>query len=187
MHNSVDVFAGAPTPLGSIIHSMVDEEIQEGPLTARQPISWQAHEYVHVEKTPDWYWALGLIAIAGAVVALMYENILFALLILILAFVLALFAARQPNVIHFSLTQRGVRIEEELYPYNALESFAVHELSPNHAPKLILKPKKFLAPVIVIPIEDVDADDVHDFMLAFLEEDEHTEPTIHHVMEWLGF
>ncbi|MBP9749413.1 MAG: hypothetical protein KBD21_01675 [Candidatus Pacebacteria bacterium] len=154
---------------------------------ARTPISWDAHEYVHVEKSPDWYWALGLLAIAGATGALLMENVLFAVFIIIVSFVLALVASRQPNVLRFSITQRGVRIDDTLYQYSALDSFAIDEPTPNHTPKLILKQKGFFESVIIIPILDVDADDVHDFLIAFLEEDEHIEPLTHRLMEWLGF
>ena len=164
---------------------MEEDEIQFR--NSREPISWDAHEYVHVEKTPDWYWALGLIAVAGTVAAILFQNLLFAVLILVMAFVLALFAKRKPEVFRFSVTQRGVRIDDTLYPYSSLEWFSIDELSPNHVPKLILNPKHFFAPVIVIPILDVDPDEVHDFLIAFLDEEDHPEPVIHRIMEWLGF
>lgn len=154
---------------------------------ARPPIEWEAHEYVHVEKTPEWFWALGLIAVAGSIAAVLYDSVIFAVYILIAAFVLALFANRQPNVVRFAVTQRGVRIDDVLYPYNSLESFAVDELSPNHTPKLILESRKAFAPKLVIPLEGVDADEVHDFIARFLPEDDHIEPLSHRVMEWLGF
>ncbi len=154
---------------------------------ARKPISWETHEYVHVEKSSDWYWALGLLAVAGATGALLMENVLFAVFILIASFVLALASSRQPNVMHFSVTQRGVRIDDTLYPYTALDSFSIDEPTPDHTPKLILKQSKPLAPIIVIPIVDVDPDDVHDFLTAFLREDDHIEPLTHRFMDWLGF
>lgn len=155
--------------------------------TARQPIEWRAHEYVHFEKSQDWYWILGLVAVAGAVAAILFNNVLFALLILIAAFVVALFAGRKPDIVSFSLTQRGVRINDTLYPFSNLKSFGIVERSSNHIPKLILEPKGHLAMHIYIPLENVDVDHVHDFLLDFVFEDEHEEPLIHHFMEWLGF
>ncbi len=155
--------------------------------TTKRPITWEAHEYVYVEKTSDWYWALGVLAIAGIAGALFYENVLFALFILIASSVLALFASRHPDVVKFSLTQRGVRIDDVLHPYNSFVSFAVDEITPQHIPKLILKPTHALSPLIVIPIVDVDPDDVHDFLRLFLKEEDHYEPLTHRMMEWLGF
>ncbi len=155
--------------------------------TARQPIEWVAPEYVHVEKSQDWYWVLGLLAVAASVGAMLFNNVLFALLILISSFVLALFAGRKPNNVHFALAQRGVRIDDALYPFSNLKSFSIAELSPNHVAKLILEPKAHFAMSVYIPLLNVDVDHVHDFLLDFLPEESHEEPLIHHLMEWLGF
>lgn len=167
------------------MNTEIDEVPSQG--TQRQPLSWQGHEYVHTEKTPDWYWALGLIAVAGAVASLLFNNVLFAVLILFGAFALALFAAREPKEVTFTLTQRGLRVNDVLYPYQSLESFAVDELSKNHIPKLIIESKRMFTPTLIIPLENVEEDHVHDFLLDFLPEEEHVEPVSHRIMEWLGF
>jgi hypothetical protein len=167
---------------------MVDtEEHVDAPHTHRQPLKWKALEYVHAEKTPDWYWALGLIAVAGSIAALLFNNVLFAVLILFGAFVLALLASRHPEEISFALTQRGIRVNDTLYPYQTLDSFNVDELSKDHTPKLIVEAKSFFTPTLVIPLIGIDADRVHDFLLDFLPEEEHVEPLSHKIMEWLGF
>lgn len=153
----------------------------------RQALSWKGHEYIHFKKTADWYWALGLIAVAGAMAALVFNNVLFAILILILAFVLAIFASRHPEEVSFSITQRGVRIDDALYPFQTLESFGIEEVSTQHIPQLILKSKKNLVPNIVIPLEHVNANEVHDFLHTYLQEEDLKEPLTHKVMEWLGF
>lgn len=154
---------------------------------ARQAISWKGHEYLHFKKTTDWYWALGLIAVAGAMAALVFSNILFAILILVLAFVLAIFAAREPEEVSFTISQRGVRIDDTLHPFQTIEAFGIEEMSPEHIPQLILKSKKHLVPNIVIPLEHVSANEIHDFLHNYLPEEELVEPLTHKVMEWLGF
>ena len=165
----------------------MEEEEFERPSTTRQPIRWEAYEYNHAEKPSEWYWALGLVAIAGCVAALLFNNVLFAILILIAAFVLAVFAAREPNIVQFAVTQRGIRINNKLYPYNTLESFSIEEQSDDGISKLIVNPENFLSPLIIIPIEGVDPDEIHDYLLLSLEEADHTEPLAHRIMEWLGF
>jgi hypothetical protein len=152
----------------------------------RAPITWEAHEYVHAEKNRDWYWALGLIAIAGAVAALLFNNVLFAVLIIIASFSLALFASRKPDLVTFTLSQRGVRVDDDLYPFQSLESFGIDE-TPNKTPKLILKSNKIFSPGLVIPLEGIHPDEVHDFLLDFLPEGDHAESLSHHLMEYLGF
>ena len=155
-------------------------------MNVRAPISWEAHEYVHVEKTKDWYWALGLMAVAGAVAALLFNNVLFAVLILATLFALALFASRKPDLVSFTITQRGVRVDDTLYPFQALASFAVDD-ETGDIPKLILVSNKLFAPNLVIPLEGIEPDDVHDFLLDYLLESDHVEPLSHKVMVYLGF
>jgi hypothetical protein len=154
---------------------------------AKQPITWRSYEYLHFEKNAEWYWALGLITVSGAITALIFKDVLFAIFILIAGFVLAIFASRKPEEVEFSITQRGVKINEKLYPYKSLKSFGIDELTPKHTPQLILEQNHNLSPDIIIPLDKVDADKVHDFLSSFLPEEDHEEPLIHKIMEWLGF
>lgn len=166
------------------------EDVQVGDerkSTIKVPITWSGHEYVHFDKTAEWFWALGLIAISGAVTSLVFGNLLFAVFILIAGFVLALFAARRPSEVTFSITQRGVKVDEKLYPFQSLDSFGIDEFTPNHTPKLVLRSKHTFVPHLIIPLNGVSVDEVHDFLISFLPEDDHAEPLTHRIMEWLGF
>ena len=154
---------------------------------ALPPITWEASEHVHVEKTPDWYWALGVLGVTASISALLFNNILFALLILSATFVLALHASKPGSVRSFSITQRGVRIDSQLYPYTYFKGFSVDEHSAEHQAKLILIPHSIWNARIIIPIDGADPDDVHDFLLVFLQDLDEYEPPFHKVMEWLGF
>ena len=152
-------------------------------------ISWKALEYEHKEKHPDWFWSLGVIVLAGAVTAIIFGNILFAILLVVGAFTLALYASRKPEHIYVTLSDRGVIINKRLYPYLTLDSFWVEDVEDhsNTIPKLILKSKKLLMPYIIIPVEEVSPDEVRDFLLNHLPEEEHEEPLAHRIMERLGF
>ena len=45
-------------------------------MSAQSLISWNAPEHYHVEKTNDWYWAVGIITLALAVVCIMFGQVL---------------------------------------------------------------------------------------------------------------
>ena len=155
--------------------------------TQRKPVSWVAHEYQHFEKNSEWFWALGLIGVAGAVTAIIVNNIIFAIVILIATFVLALHAAKKPEEYTFTLTQRGIRINDKLHTFQSLKSFSIEDLSENHTPKLILESHNIFTLDIIIPLTDVDLDTVHDFLYDYLPEEDNEEPASHKVMEWFGF
>lgn len=151
-------------------------------------IEWGAHEHEHQEKTPDWFWALGLITLVGIVASLFFGNPLLAILLLVGGLVMGLFATRRPHYAEFALTQRGVIVENTLYPYQTLDSFWIDDIDAYRPPRLLIKSQKIMMPLIVLPIaEDVDPDIVHRYLLQYLMEEECVEPLAHKFMEALGF
>lgn len=150
-----------------------------------EPIRWTALEYGARHHGTDWYWALGIIAVAAGATAIILGNILFAMVIIVGALSLALYAARRPQEIEFEINERGIIIDADLYPYKTLESFWIPE---EGAPRLIVHSKRAFMPQIVIPLgEDVSAGELRELLLDFLDEEEHEESLIEHIAEWLGF
>ena len=151
----------------------------------KQPIRWQAFEYSHREKSSDWFWAVGIIAVASAATAIIFNNILFALLILVGVFTVCLYAARKPLRVNFEINEKGILVGKVEYPYSSLESFWVEENIG--APKLLVKSNKVIMPFIVLPIEEVEPVNVREYLSAYLREEEHQEPLLQHLLEYLGF
>lgn len=148
------------------------------------PIHWSAPEYAMKEKSADWFWALGIIAISLAIIALLFHDALFAIFILLGAGTLALYAFKEPRVVSFTINDRGILIDAILYPYSTLESFGIDEIG---APKLLVKSKKITMPFIVIPLEEDLVERTRDYLLDYLDEQEHLESFSHKLMEYLGF
>lgn len=150
----------------------------------RQKISWQADEYRYREKGRDWYIVVGIIAAALAVAAILFDNILFAILILVAASALIIQAIKKPRLVNFELNQRGIVVEDKLYPYSTIESFGVDE---EPTPKLLAKSKKVMMPLIALPIDGEQIESVRNFLKAFLPEAELEEPLLHKLIEHFGF
>ncbi len=149
-------------------------------------ISWRTLEHAARKRQPDWYWAVGIIAISIAATSVLFQNVLFGILVLLSAFSLMLQAAREPKVIDVSLSTDGLRLADERYEFSALESFWIDETNPEDS-RLILKAKKLLTPLIVVPIADVPPDEVRNILRSFLPEVETLEPLTQKFMEYLGF
>jgi hypothetical protein len=151
-------------------------------------ISWQAHEYFHQEKSNDWYWGLGIIAITAAVLAIVFGNTLFGLVIVLFAFIAGMQAHREPKLINFELTNRGIVINHVLYPYSTLDSFWIAEQHLNKPdPKVLVKSKRPMMSFLHLPVENVNIEDVRDFLLIYLKEEELEEPLLEKVLEYFGF
>lgn len=151
-------------------------------------IQWRAHEYEHKEKSADWFWVLGTIAITGIITAIILKNILFAILIVIGTLTLTLYAIRKPNLTHFEINNRGIRIDNLLHPYISLDSFWVTDTKEGTSPSLIVKSSKTLMPYIIIPLEDsISPFEIRECLLSYLDEEEYEEPLSYKFMDYLGF
>ena len=148
-------------------------------------ISWQAHEYLYSEKTADWYWIVAIITISIAIIAIILNNIIFAILIIVSSFTLSLFASRKPEIITVEISPSGVTVGKTHYPYAHLDSFWVE--TREIAPKIILKSKKVFMPFIAILIDEVDPEEVRHVLLQHLPEEEHVEPFLEKLLIYFGF
>jgi len=149
-------------------------------------ISWEEIEYDFFEKSTDWFWALGIVSVAIAVTSIILNNLLFAILILIGSFTLAMYAIRKPDMVYYEINNRGIVVDNKLYPYNSLDSFWIKH--DEEDPKLLVSSKKALMPHIIIKINpEVDTDDLRDYLLDYVDEEEQRESLSTQIMEYLGF
>jgi hypothetical protein len=149
-------------------------------------IEWEAPEHYHVEKGSDWYWALGILALAIAVTALLLGNILFAIVVLLGAFLMALVGLRGPRTITFAVTPRGVRIGDDVHPYTTLASFYIEEDDPR-GPQLLLRSRRALVPLLVLPLPLEELEAVDNILAERLPEEELEESFAQRLLEFLGF
>jgi hypothetical protein len=149
-------------------------------------LTWQALEYKKKEKTVDWYWAVAVIVLSIAIIAIILGDGLFAIFIIVATITLLIFSAREPQWFEVTIDPRGFVIGRDHYPFANLDEFWV-DITEKDSPKLILKSKKLTSPLIIIPIEGHDHLDVRAFLLNYLPEAELHEPLSHKIMERLGF
>jgi len=146
---------------------------------------WNAYEHEHVQRGADWYWALGIVTISVAITAILLDDFLFALLVIVAAFTIALLARTPPDMAEFELSERGLRINEQLHRFDEIISFWVEE-EKGTRPLLLIDTVKFLAPNFVIPLEHVDHRLVRSFLKEHVEEVPMREPLYHKILEFLG-
>jgi hypothetical protein len=151
-------------------------------------IKWQALEHIKVERSEDWFWIIGIIAVGGAVLAVYFSNILFALLILIGTFTIFLQAHTEPKIQKYELNRRGVVIGSQLYPYSTLESYYVIDEDGWDRDRLLLKSKKTFMPLLILPLgEDTTPEEVSEFLIEYLDEEHLEESSIEKIAILLGF
>lgn len=148
-------------------------------------IEWNAPEHFHTEKNNDWYWAVGIISITAISLSIIFKDIMFAILLAVSAFALIVHATKKPRIVNCQINDRGVIIDNVLYPFLNLESFWID--AEEHPPKILIKSYKTFMPYIKVYIEEVDPEQVRDILLNYIAETEHLEPISQKIFEKFGF
>lgn len=151
-------------------------------------LEWEGREYNHNPKTADWYWALGIIAVALTIALVLFGNYLLAVLVVVAAAALALHAAKHPPLHRFRLVEQGIMIGDDLHPFRRMLSFSVLEDIEGELPPLLsIKNESWLSPHLLVPLVDVDADIVYAHFLQHVDEGEHPHTFVDLVAALLGF
>ncbi len=149
-------------------------------------LEWTALEYEKKERDNDWFWALGVIVVAGSITSFIYSNYFFSLLLIIGGILLGAFAIKKPDLVFYELNEKGLKIRNRLFPYENIKSFWVKR--DEEKPVLFIKSERLFLPVISMPIEQNLAQKIRDFMLSgnVLEEEMKEHPS-EKIMDSLGF
>ena len=152
-----------------------------------EKISWQHSEHVHREKTTDWYGSVGIIATGGVFLSIFFQNFLFAIIIILFVATSFALTKREPKILPFEISRKGMRAGNVLYPYSLLESFWV--IDEDIEDMILFRSKKPLSPIIVIPYssEEIHPELLRDYLLDYLDEEELQEPLYQVIMEYFGF
>jgi hypothetical protein len=155
---------------------------------ASKKITWETLDHIKEEKSNDWFWIVGIIAVAIAVLAIFFNNILFALLILIASFTSFMMANSTPNFVRYEINRRGVVAGSTVYTYAGLQSYYVIDEDGYYRDRILLKSKNFFMPLIVIPLGgEADPEEVREYLLEYLDEEEMEETGVQKFFDSLGF
>jgi hypothetical protein len=148
-------------------------------------LAWEAHAYEYKERSQDWYWAVAIVTGALAAVAVIFDNAILGILIVVAAFALALFANREPEIVEVSVGADGVTRGGLHYPYEALRSFWI-DRGHTH-PRFYLRSAKLYIPLIIVPLGEADPEEIAEVLAQHLEEEHHAPPLVERLLEALGF
>src|SRR3989338_4249079 len=151
----------------------------------KKDIEWETLEHSYYKKASNWYWIVGICGGTLTVLCFIFSNPTFGLVLLIGTVSVMLHGAKIPNVIKINIMGDGVRVGTQFFPYANLTAFSIDEkIDP---PVLVLDSKAFLVPDIRLLLEDVNPDDVRDYLLDHLNEVYHEPSLTEGLVHYLGF
>ena len=147
---------------------------------------WDAIEFNHQPKSKDWYWALAIAVIAGCVLAIISKNDLLAVLLFAGGILIGFSAGRPHPGVHIAISERGISMNEQLYPYESIDSFWMYR-DHRKANRIIITTARAVMPLrsVTLP-DDIDATEIREFLLNFIPEKQTKPSSIDLIAESLG-
>ena len=162
---------GVPTP--SVEQQSAQEETSSQPTHDAEPeIAWSASEYIANPKNAAWFISLALASVAVTVVVyVLTRDVISSVAIIMLGFIVGVFAARQPQELRYALDRSGVHMGQKFYPYHSFKSFSVvPDGAFNYVSLLSLQ--RFMPP-IALHFSPQDEDKILKTLADYLPYEEH--------------
>lgn len=145
--------------LGSVQEAEIVETVPtevEPPVQGEEElIRWEAQEHIHREKSVFWYVVFGLVVVVLMAVAFfLMQSWSFAVLVPVMAAALFLYVQRPPAVNQYTLSRKGLHINDKLYPFDSFKEFGLVKDDDEHSVMLVPR-KRFHAGVTVYFPEEV--------------------------------
>lgn len=145
-------------------------EVAEGPsdIEGEEELArWQAAEHIHRDKSAVWYVFFAAIVLALMAIAIfLIKSWTFAVLVPVMAAALAMYALRPPAVLTYTLSRKGLHINDRLYGFDMFKEFGlIHDDDEN---AIMLVPRKRFQPGVTVYFPDEVGEAVVDMFAARL-------------------
>lgn len=145
---------------------MSEEEQYKGQIIA----DWKFPEYEQHHRSDGWYILFGLVSGILLLSALFTGNFLFAVIILLFIFIVFVHSTKRPGMVNLRIRENGIDIEDRHIPYESISAFWI-VYKPPYANNLYIRRKNFLAPILSIPMQQINPLAIREILEQHIEED----------------
>lgn len=131
--------------------------------------SWRAPEFEVYEKSTRWFLVAGIFISAIIAYAIYTNSPLMAITFILLGIIGFIYLQKDPRVVNFAITSKGILANNQLYDYENIYSFWIFYQEPNM--KIIsLHTKASMLPYVHIPLGSEDPVELRELMLEYIPE-----------------
>lgn len=155
-------------PLQSIPESpLADDEPEDMGPAGEQPVQWQATEYIQHDKNGVWFVVFAVVTLGLMAFAIfMIQSLTFAILIPIMAIALLTYTQRPPRLINYSLSRKGLHLNDHLYSFAEFKAFGVIRDGAEYS--IMLVPTKRFRPGVSVYFPEAVGEQLVDMLAARL-------------------
>jgi hypothetical protein len=153
-------------PKGSFEENERDEESENEPKMNIGKIlhQWNAPEFEVYEKSKRWYLFAGTFILAMVTYALYTNGPIMAITFILIGIVGYIYLQKDPRIITFTITTKGITADKEIYLYEDMHSFWIF-YNPPHTKTISLHTKAAMLPFVHIPLRDEDPVKVRELLM----------------------
>jgi hypothetical protein len=139
-------------------------------------ISFETEEHKHYNRSVDFYWTIGIVAVVVCVLAFIFGNGLFGVLVVIGISMYGYASSRNPNIIKIVLTNKDISIGDDNYAISKIESFNVMDLKGEK--ELVLSIRRPYQPIVSVCVPEDLHNTLRGALSSVLTEDPNLMPHI---------
>jgi hypothetical protein len=157
-----------PQPAANVDSKDSQDSVPRQPLEGEdEMVRWQATETIQRDKDALWFIGFGVVTIALMLVAwFIIGSITFTVLIPVMAASLVVYVRRPPIVFDYTLSRKGLHINDKLFPFEEFKEFGLIKDDDENA--IMLIPRKRFQPGVIVYFPEEVGEDVVDLLAARL-------------------
>jgi hypothetical protein len=132
-----------------------------------EPVRWQATEYIHHQKGAGWFVIFGIVVVLLMAAAIfLIQSVTFAILVPVMAAALIVYTHRPPRVLDYTLSRKGLHVNDRLYSFGEFKGFGVIHDDGEYSVMLI--PTKRFRPGVYVYFPEEAGEAIVDMLAARL-------------------
>ncbi|MFA4845062.1 MAG: hypothetical protein WC654_00690 [Patescibacteria group bacterium] len=148
-------------------------EETELPIEIGSPqLQWEVDEYPQHGRSQRWYIVAAVLGVVLIIYAVATANFLFAVIVLMIGVITLLSTFVAPDRVPIVITNTGVVVADMYYDFEAIKDFAL-AYDPPDVKILYVEFHSAWQPLLSIPLEDVDPNQVREVLLPYCIENIH--------------
>ena len=132
--------------------------------------SWSFPEVQKYKRGVGWWIFMSLVALGLIIWSFKTGNFLFAVIIIIVAVTIILWAKRETLEVEMKITERGIELGSSFYEWSRIENFWI-VYKPPEVKRLYFKLKRILPPFLSIPLEKQNPVQIRRILMKYALED----------------
>lgn len=149
-------------------------------------LKWRAPEYEHHHKSRIWFIIMWVVFLLLIFRAFLNKGFVEMVVWFLCAFILTIYASREPKTITFEIDAKGIRAGKHFYSFNEIDSFWIF-YDPPETKNVSFILKHHLTSHLHIPLGETNPIEVRDILINILPEVEQKESLAETVLKALRF